>query len=1576
MRICKLALISQKKEKIALTLLIAVILLSGIATANAGSGVEISNPTGFMPDYKRPGDTVLVIFTFYAEDTNELATITVFKGATVIGLTTHELKGLIPFQPYTFYVDVFLSNYAPDGLYDVKVDVTGYFGTGTDIELEAVIIDTVAPVISLPSPVGWVSVADPTISAKITDADPSSGIDVGSIVMKLDDVPVVGHVYDPGTGLVSFDATGLGEGEHDVTVDVKDKAGNPATQLKWSFSVDLTKPVISIPSPVGWVSVANPTISATISDDAPSSGIDEATIIMTLDGTPVTTPTYAGGVVSFDATGLDEGEHDVTVDVSDNVGNEAIQLAWSFSVDLEPPVVTIDTVTTPTNEDTQTITGTYVEEDLVDIVVNGKVADIDKPGLGDWTAFDVPLLLEGSNEIIAMATALSGNTGTDKAYIVLDRVAPVISIPSPVGWIKIADPTISATITDASSGIDETTIKMTLDGAPVTPIYAGGVVSFSAVDLIEGAHSVTVDVSDKAGNPASASWSFTVDTISPVVTIDAVTTPTNVNTQTITGTYIEDNLDKILVNGIEADTSVAGKWTIVDVPLTEGSNTITVMAKDLAGNTVTVIDYIVLDTVAPVISIPSPVGWVSVANPTISATITDADSGIDVSSIAMTLDGAPVTPLDYAGGVVSFGATGLTEGTYPVTVAVSDLAGNSATLPWSFTVDLTDPVVTINTVTTPTNEESQTITGTYIEDNLDKILVNGIEAEIDVPNLKWTAFNVPLPLEGSNTINAVAKDKAGNTGQASTTIVRDSVAPVIVHEPLYALQAAGPYTVEATITDERLDTNTLQVCYSLDGVLWQPLLMSSVIDDLYTASIPDQLDGIVVQYYIQASDSVGNTATHPPDAPTSYHYFTIDKVLPTLTIEVPDFSGGLTTITVTSNEELKVPPTVKVTDPDAVLHDMTGTGALIAPLTWSYEFTVSIHCTHSVHAEGIDLAGNTGTADTTFEGDLIPPSISDMAPEGYVTTNTPTISAKLDDIKSGVDPNTVHMMLDTLIYLDAYGYGTAKWTVHNAELYVGDGSSDWAEVSIPVNIAIKDINELKFWEYIDSYSPKGWKVQVVLGVDLNGNEVFDSDLATWHFTTDLAEKAVALAGDSFISLEQPEGGDPATGGLLLVNSLAETKCWEPTGTVAYLPFGEFLAALPGASGIQPESLVKEVILQIGGCGNWMDETAYVGDVTINGVTYDLSSVGIYDPDTGIVSYTPTTGLTEGTHTVIVDVSDLVGNSADTAIWEFFVDTEAPTAPVLTAVSKPIRIELDWDEASDPGYLGTPATGSGVACYNIYRGLIDNKEAIMANQIVTCQPDTYYEDEDEDLIEGTTYYYVVTAVDNAGNEGDPSNIAGAIYFEEIKPIQYEVELLRGWNLISLPLIPEDPRVVTLLEGMEGIVDKVWTYDAATGEWTYVAYNEYNEEWVGDLENMVDGKGYWIYMTAETTLSGIGYEMIPAATLPAYPVYAGWNLIGFKTYDLSEDDVIELACMPGGLYLNSYFAEHLGSFWQMMSPDMAIWNLLPQKGFTTYNAEFAEFGFKPLFESLTPGEGYWIYVTEDGTIAPSPPQQTPD
>lgn len=126
-----------------------------------------------------------------------------------------------------------------------------------------------------------------------------------------------------------------------------------------------------------------------------------------------------------------------------------------------------------------------------------------------------------------------------------------------------------------------------IDDIEVPDLYVGEENYIDEGDTIEFyANGIKADQTATFESGANTKLDLTVhDTVAPVVTIDSVTTPTNVDTQTITGTFDEAFIDTIVVNGVTATIDEdAGTYSAADVPLEEGTNTITVTATDLVGN--------------------------------------------------------------------------------------------------------------------------------------------------------------------------------------------------------------------------------------------------------------------------------------------------------------------------------------------------------------------------------------------------------------------------------------------------------------------------------------------------------------------------------------------------------------------------------------------------------------------------------------------------------------------------------------------------------------------------------------------------------------------------------------------------------------------------------------------------------------------------------------------------------------------------------------------------------------------------------------------------------------------------------
>lgn len=162
------------------------------------------------------------------------------------------------------------------------------------------------------------------------------------------------------------------------------------------------------------------------------------------------------------------------------------------------------------------------------------------------------------------------------------------------------------------------------------------------------------------------------------------------------------------------------------------------------------------------------------------------------------------------------------------------------------------------------------------------------------------------------------------------------------------------------------------------------------------------------------------------------------------------------------------------------------------------------------------------------------------------------------------------------------------------------------------------------------------------------------------------------------------------------------------------------------------------------------------------------------------------------------------------------------------------------------------------------------------------------------------------------------------------VSHEIELIEGWNLISLPLIPESDAIETVLAGIMDDVISVWYYDAAAKDW-----QTFTPDAPGDLETIEDGKAYWIRMDDAATLTVVGVAIALPGEMPrAYRVEEGWNMVGFQSItEMDAQDYLE------GTDLVRIYRFKNGA-WSIVQPEV----------------------------KLEPGLGYWMAFSEPGTIYP--------
>lgn len=95
----------------------------------------------------------------------------------------------------------------------------------------------------------------------------------------------------------------------------------------------------------------------------------------------------------------------------------------------------------------------------------------------------------------------------------------------------------------------------------------------------------------------------------------------------------------------------------------------------------------------------------------------------------------------------------------------------------------------------------------------------------------------------------------------------------------YTLDTTGPYVIQAVVTDNT-QLSSVSLYYSLNGGAFTEVAMIDSGNGLYSGEIPGQPVGTTVGFYVSATDTAGNTAVEPADAPNELYVFSVLSHLP------------------------------------------------------------------------------------------------------------------------------------------------------------------------------------------------------------------------------------------------------------------------------------------------------------------------------------------------------------------------------------------------------------------------------------------------------------------------------------------------------------------------------------------------------------------------------------------------------------------------------------------------------------------------------------------------------------------------
>jgi len=393
-------------------------------------------------------------------------------------------------------------------------------------------VDNTAPEISSVSPLNGAFTKNPQQAITATYSDAGCGVAVAAVVLKVDGAPVAAFA---GSTVVTFIPTvSWSEGSHAVELNLADVLGNSTSQA-WSFYVDTVAPTGQITGP----SITNnkrPTFTGLATDAAPSSGLNSASLILTLDGQDVTAQAQiSGGTVTWTPPAdLGEGQHTLTCSFADNAGNPG-SVSKGFATDYTPsaaPVVqnTIRTV------DRVTLSGA-TDADVVRVLASAQDAQVESAMIASFVVVFAKTASETFSYTLQLEDA-AGNlsaitTGTDFFLPTGGGGGPPIQIGAfnltvPEDFKKVVDG--NRILTDSSTVLVDFVVTggtppffASVNGISASGGEVGSIFEATLSGLPEGAQEISISASDSAGQTASVKQLLVVDLSPPVVSFDGPT---------------------------------------------------------------------------------------------------------------------------------------------------------------------------------------------------------------------------------------------------------------------------------------------------------------------------------------------------------------------------------------------------------------------------------------------------------------------------------------------------------------------------------------------------------------------------------------------------------------------------------------------------------------------------------------------------------------------------------------------------------------------------------------------------------------------------------------------------------------------------------------------------------------------------------------------------------------------------------------------------------------------------------------------------------------------------------------------